>query len=141
MFVIWSKDGNAVCFSNPKEAQQYFLDYLSECLMMNKTDLNEKKDWENIFKINLHTDELNTRILSFKNSFNKLPYLIMSESTLNYFSERTNEDDDNYVVCELDCEHYVRHAEYVMNRKTNKPNITCTIVIDNQLAFGVVKVR
>jgi len=89
-----------------------------------------KTDWIDIFNVCFDEskllDEINRRI-----SFSNRPYLIMSKNTLLAFEELAT----NSVYIEHDCENGVICADYIDDKTTYK------IVIDNDLAFGVVKVR
>jgi hypothetical protein len=93
-------------------------------------ETHKKSDWIDIFNAYFDEpkllDEIN-RYISFSNR----PYLIMSKNTLLAFEELAT----NSVYIEHDCENGIICADYINDKTTYK------IVIDNDLGFGVVKVR
>lgn len=125
-----------------------------------KQTATEETDCINIFNIP-DLASLNTSIDVFENQHNSEPYLIMNLTTLRTFEELTcsencfsinpndiNCDDydnctgcpyekpsDNSVIIEHDCENQMFVANYFY--KDND----YTILIDNKLTFGVVKIR
>ena len=122
------------------------------------TSTTEERDWIRIFD-DMSTDELNRAINQFEAEFDDEPYLIMSELTLKVFEEQceglTCEDmgslccqiddcedcpandcgDEDMVIINHDCENGIFTACYLHH------DVEYTIAIDNDLAFGVVKVR
>lgn len=128
------------------------------------TPITEDRDWVRIFD-NVNVDDLNRAIDQFEKEFDDRPYLIMSEDTLKIFEQcvdynntissclniETNDidcedydgcngcpyepDTEGNVVVECDCQSGGVTAFYTHN------DVEYTIVIDNNLAFGVVKVR
>ena len=125
-----------------------------------KQTVTEETDCINIFNIP-DLASLNTSIDVFENQHNSEPYLIMNLTTLRTFEELTcsencfsiNPNDincndydnctgcpyekpsDNSVIIEHDCENQMFVANYFY--KDND----YTILIDNKLTFGVVKIR
>ena len=128
------------------------------------TPITEDRDWVRIFD-NIDVNELNRAIDQFEKEFDNRPYLIMSEDTLMFFEQYSDQydikdtclgmdtddvdcddyedcegcpyepDDEGKVVVEHDCETGNVTASYLHN------DIDYIIAVDNNLAFGVVKVR
>lgn len=128
------------------------------------TEDTEERDWVRIFS-DVSVEELNQAINQFETKFNDKPYLIMSADTLKIFEQFSDQydientclgfdtddvdcddydecegcpyepDDEGKVIVEHDCESGNITASYLHN------DDDYTITIDNDLAFGVVKVR
>lgn len=118
----------------------------------------ENTDYVRIFG-DLFVDDLNRAIKQYKAEFDSYPYLIMNESTLKAFEDQcqgltcsdmrlvcdkiddcddcpvSDFDGEDMVIINYDCERGTFNAYYTHDDNDH------TIVIDNDLAFGVVKVR
>ena len=122
------------------------------------TSTSENTDYVRIFG-DLSVDDLNRAIKQYKAEFDSYPYLIMNESTLKAFEDQcqgltcsdmslicdkiddcddcpvSEFDGEDMVIINYDCEKGTFNAYYTHDDNNH------TIVIDNNLAFGVVKVR
>lgn len=122
------------------------------------TSTSEDTDYVRIFG-DLSVDDLNRAIKQYKAEFDSYPYLIMNESTLKAFEDQcqgltcsdmslicdkiddcddcpvSDFDGEDMVIINYDCEKGTFNAYYTHDDNNH------TIVIDNNLAFGVVKVR
>ena len=123
---------------------------------------NEYTDWVAIFNSELNLDSLNEMIEEYESNSDDTPYLVMNYNTLRVFEEMTNMVDElncdevdvhecaQTVDC-ADCEYCNDEADMVYIEHDSERNTinACyihndeeyTITIDNNLAFGVVKVR
>ena len=125
---------------------------------VNPTPTSENTDYVRIFG-DLSVDDLNRAIKQYKAEFDSYPYLIMNESTLKAFEDQcqgltcsdmslicdkiddcddcpvSDFDGEDMVIINYDCEKGTFNAYYTHDDNNH------TIVIDNNLAFGVVKVR
>lgn len=128
------------------------------------TPITEDRDWVRIFD-NVNVDDLNRAIDQFEKEFDDRPYLIMSEDTLKIFEQFSDQYDiENtclgFNTDDVDCDDYDEcegcpyetddEGKVVVEHECETGNITAsylhndedyTITIDNNLAFGVVKVR
>lgn len=125
---------------------------------INPTPTSEDADYVRIFG-DLSVDDLNKAIKQYKAEFDSYPYLIMNESTLKAFEDQcqgltcsdmslicdkiddcddcpvSDFDGEDMVIINYDCEKGTFNAYYTHDDNNH------TIVIDNNLPFGVVKVR
>lgn len=115
---------DSICYKTPESTNCCY----SEC----NFNENEDRDWIRIFD-EIDISDLNRAIKHFEKEFNDIPYLIMSESTLVAFEESVGCHDR--VVIEHDCEKHSITSSYLYT------NTYYSIVVDNDLPFGVVKVR
>ena len=96
---------------------------------------SDETDWVDIFGAVLDFDVLNDAIHSFETEFkNQRPYLVMSNLTLRVFeelSEPITRNEEDVACVEHNCEKSTIYGCYE----------GYTIVVDNDLGFGVVKVR
>ena len=112
----------------------------------------ENVDYVDIFGAKLDVDILNHAINAYEKKFNCSPYLIMSNATLESFERLTitNIFDDcgDYNDCD-NCPHDAEcpNEDFVNIEYDYKTNIPYAdyhglkILVDNNLAFGIVKVR
>lgn len=131
---------------------------------INPTPTSEDKDYVRIFG-DLSIDDLNKAIKQFEAEFEDKPYLIMSKDTLRIFEQYANNTLEatsclNFDTNNIDCEDYdecigcpyepEEEGTVFIEHDCESGNSTAcyfhndedyTITIDNDLAFGVVKVR
>lgn len=122
---------------------------------MDKNEINEATNWVDIFGAKLDCNSLNCLINDFENKSKDKPYIFMSTETLSifrYLSAPLDCDDvdcDSYEDC--DCCPVVNNNNEVVVTNKSKNETTeyfyfykdeyYRIVIDDELAFGVVKAR
>lgn len=128
------------------------------------TSTSEDKDYVSIFS-ELSVDDLNKAIKQFESEFEDKPYLIMSKDTLMFFEQYSDQYDIKNTCLEMDtddvdCDDYEDcegcpyepddEGKVVVEHECETGNVTASylhndndyiIAIDNNLAFGVVKVR
>ncbi len=147
----------SICFEelNLEDSDSEQNDYCENC----KTCV-ENTEYVSLFGYP-DVEELNKVIDDFEDRFEEAPYLIMNEDTLNIFEKCTRKigcldfesddvdceeydeckgcpyesDEEGTVFIEHDCEAGSISSYYFHN------DVDYSIVVDNNLAFGIVKVR
>lgn len=128
------------------------------------TPITKDRDWIRIFD-DVNVDELNRAIDQFEKEFDDCPYLIMSKDTLMFFEQYSDQYDikntclgidtddvdcDDYEDCESCPYEPDDEGKVIVEHECETGNVTASylhndndyiIAIDNNLPFGVVKVR
>lgn len=161
-------DGTTLCLHAPEETFTFGCDEKEKCSecgnSIDPTPTSEDRDYVRIFS-ELSVDDLNKAIKQFEAEFEDKPYLIMSKDTLRVFEQYANNTLEatsclNFDTNNIDCEDYdecigcpyepEEEGTVFIEHDCESGNSTAcyfhndedyTITIDNDLAFGVVKVR